>query len=166
MNKLYKLISIMLATIAFAMPVMAENPYQVGDDAFVYDHYKTVIQQTPYQIEVCKQVGAGSGFAGDLGNMAKDLRGASTSDVLVGAIIGGVIGNQIGKGKGKDAATILGAILGADKANKNNSKTSTTGGTQCFLETRYKEISTEVYSHSTLKFKDSSGKRHEVDFIK
>ena len=153
MNKLYKLISIMLATIAFAMPVMAENPYQVGDDVFVYDHYKTVIEQTPYQIEVCKQVGVTSG-------------GASTADVFVGAIIGGVIGNQIGKGKGNDAATILGAILGADKVNKNNPKTSTTGGTQCFLETRYKEISTEVYSHSTLKFKDSSGKRHEVDFIK
>ena len=153
MNKLYKLIGTMLVAIAFAIPAMAENPYKVGDNAFVYDHYKTVIQQTPYQIEVCKQVSSTSG-------------GASTGDVFVGAIIGGVIGNQIGKGKGNDAATILGAILGADKVNKNNPKTSTTGGTQCFLETRYKEISTEVYSHSTLKFKDSSGKRHEVDFIK
>ena len=152
MNKLYKLISIMLVAIAFTMPVMAENPYPVGDNAFVYDHYKTVIQQTPYQIEVCKQVNSTSG-------------GATSGDVFIGAIIGGVVGNQIGKGKGNDAATILGAILGADIANKNKSGTSTTG-TQCFLETRYTETSIEVYSHSTLMFHDSSGKQHKVDFIK
>ena len=151
MNKLYKLIGTMLVAIAFAIPAMAENPYSVGDNAFVYDHYKTVIQQTPYQIEVCKQVSSTSG-------------GATSGDVFIGAIIGGAIGNQIGNGKGKDAATILGAILGADIANKNNPGTSTTG-VQCFLETRYKETSTKVYSHSTLMFK-INGKQHEVDFIK
>ena len=152
MNKLYKLIGTMLVAIAFAMPAMAENPYSVGDNAFVYDHYKTVIQQTPYQIEVCKQVNSTSG-------------GATSGDVFIGAIIGGVVGNQIGKGKGNDAATILGAILGADIANKNKPGTSTTG-VQCFLETRYTETSVEVYSHSTLMFHDSSGKQHKVDFIK
>ena len=44
--------------------------------------------------------------------------GASTGDVLAGAIIGGVIGNQFGNGNGKDAMTVLGAIVGADSANK------------------------------------------------
>ena len=150
-DKLYKLIGIMLIAIAFTMPAMAESPYPVGDDVFVKDHYKTVVQQTPYQIEVCKQV-------------VSTLDGATSGDVFIGAIIGGAIGNQIGNGKGKDAATILGAILGADIANKNNPGTSTTG-VQCFLETRYKETSTKVYSHSTLMFK-INGKQHEVDFIK
>ena len=49
-DKLYKLIGIMLFAIAFTMPAMAESPYPVGDDVFVKDHYKNVVQQIPYQI--------------------------------------------------------------------------------------------------------------------
>lgn len=116
----------------------------------VYHHYKDVIQQVPYNVEVCRNVTTHSG-------------GASTGDVLGGAIIGGIIGNQIGKGKGNDAATILGAILGADMANKNKQGTSTTG-THCSIETRYKETSVNVYSHSTLTFM-VDGKGYTVDYI-
>ena len=70
----------------------------------VRDHYKNVIEQTPYSVEVCKDV---------------QIRGqASTGDTVFGALLGGVIGNQFGGGKGKDAMTVLGAIIGADVVNK------------------------------------------------
>ena len=116
----------------------------------VQDHYKTVIEQNPYRVEVCKDV---------------RIQGqASTGDTLFGALIGGAIGNQFGGGKGKDAATILGAIVGADVANKNTNKQ---GGTQrqCQVETRYEETQREVYSHSTVTFYND-GKQYNVKFQK
>ena len=129
------------ALLVLATPVLAET---------VNDHYKTVIEQTPYRVEVCKDV---------------RLRGqASTGDTLFGAIIGGAIGNQFGGGKGKDAATVLGAIIGADVANKNNTKP---GGTQrqFQIETRYEETQREVYSHSTVTFY-SDGQQYTIKFKK
>lgn len=116
----------------------------------VRDHYKNVIEQTPYSVEVCKDV---------------QIRGqASTGDTVFGALLGGVIGNQFGGGKGKDAATILGAIVGADVANKNSNKS---GGIQrqCQIETRYEERQREVYSHSTVTF-STEGKQYTVKFQK
>jgi uncharacterized protein YcfJ len=116
----------------------------------VKDHYKTIIEQNPYRVEVCKDV---------------RIQGqASTGDTLFGALIGGAIGNQFGGGKGKDAATILGAIVGADVANKNGKKP---GGTQrqCQIETRYEETQREVYSHSTVTFV-SDGQQYNVKFQK
>ena len=116
----------------------------------VQDHYKTVIEQNPYRVEVCKNV---------------QIQGqASTGDTIFGALIGGAIGNQFGGGKGKDAATILGAIVGADVANKNGKKP---GGTQrqCQVETRYEETQREVYSHSTVTFYND-GKQYNVKFQK
>jgi len=144
MKKLTTIIAglLFVSTSAFAGPVERPN---------VYDHYKTVVNQVPYQVEVCRQVTTQSG-------------GASSGDVFVGAVIGGVIGNQIGKGRGNDAATILGAILGADHVNKNKPAHTTTG-TQCGYETRYKETVSEVYSHSTITFM-MDGKSYTVDFIK
>ena len=134
-----------LATVAvvglMSTPVFAET---------VRDHYKTVIEQNPYRVEVCKDV---------------RIQGqASTGDTLFGALIGGAIGNQFGGGKGKDAATILGAIVGADVANKNGKKP---GGTQrqCQIETRYEERQREVYSHSTVTF-STEGKKYTVNFQK
>jgi uncharacterized protein YcfJ len=116
----------------------------------VKDHYKTIIEQNPYRVEVCKDV---------------RIQGqASTGDTLFGALIGGAIGNQFGGGKGKDAATILGAIVGADVANKTGKKP---GGTQrqCQIETRYEETQREVYSHSTVTFV-SDGQQYNVKFQK
>lgn len=144
MKKLLLTITAIVLTTTQAFAGNVERPN-------VYDHYKTVVNQVPYQVEVCRQVTTHSG-------------GASTGDVFVGAVIGGVIGNQIGKGRGNDAATILGAILGADHVNKNNQSHSTTG-TQCGYETRYKETVSEVYSHSTITFM-MDGKSYTVDFIK
>ena len=133
---------VLTSTTAFAGNVDRPN---------VYDHYKTVVDQTPYQVETCRQVTTQHG-------------GASTSDVFVGAVIGGILGNQVGGGSGKDAATILGAILGADHVNKNNQSHSTTG-THCSYETRYNETVREVYSHSTITFM-VDGKGYSLDFIK
>ena len=127
--------------LVLATPAFAET---------VQDHYKTVIEQNPYRVEVCKDV---------------QLKGqASTGDTIFGAIIGGAIGNQFGGGKGKDAATVLGAIVGADIANKNGKKP---GGTQrqCQVETRYEETQREVYSHSTVTFV-SDGQQYTVKFQK
>ena len=84
-----------------------------ADTQTIKEHYKSVIEQTPYSVEVCKDV---------------QIRGqASTGDTVFGALLGGVIGNQFGGGKGKDAATILGAILGADFANKKGGQQTIVG---------------------------------------
>ena len=129
------------ALLVLATPAFAET---------VRDHYKTVIEQTPYSVEVCKDV---------------QIRGqASTGDTVFGALLGGVIGNQFGGGKGKDAATILGAIVGADVANKNSNKPGSVQR-QCQIETRYEERQREVYSHSTVTF-STEGKQYTVKFQK
>jgi|TARA_B110000208_G_C11447411_1_gene313235 uncharacterized protein YcfJ len=138
---MFKKTIITTALLVLATPAFAET---------VNDHYKTVIEQSPYRVEVCKDV---------------RIQGqASTGDTLFGALIGGAIGNQFGGGKGKDAATVLGAIVGADIANKNGKKP---GGTQrqCQVETRYEETQREVYSHSTVTFY-SDGQQYTVKFTK
>tara|TARA_R110002033_G_C3720475_1_gene222877 strand:+ start:72 stop:494 length:423 start_codon:yes stop_codon:yes gene_type:complete len=129
------------ALLVLATPAFAET---------VRDHYKTVIEQTPYSVEVCKDV---------------QIRGqASTGDTVFGALLGGVIGNQFGGGKGKDAATILGAIVGADVANKNSNNPGSVQR-QCQIETRYEERQREIYSHSTVTF-STEGKKYTVKFQK
>jgi uncharacterized protein YcfJ len=113
----------------------------------VRDHYKTVIQQKPYRVEVCRDV---------------TVPGDKTGDALTGAIIGGIIGNNVTKNvdNGGAVGALLGGIIG-----HNNSKA--TGGTQrqCSVETRYQEESREVYSHSTVTF-TNDGKRYTVKFNK
>ena len=74
----------------------------------VQDHYKTVIDQAPYIVEICKDVNVSNGPGPN-----------DTGGAILGGLIGGVLGNQFGKGDGKTAMTILGAILGADTANRN-----------------------------------------------
>jgi outer membrane lipoprotein SlyB len=113
----------------------------------VTDHYKTIIDQTPYKVEVCKDV---------------VVSGDKTKDTLTGAIIGGVIGNNVTKNVENGAAVgaLLGGIIG-----HNNSKA--TGGTKrvCSIETRYEESQREVYSHSTLTFV-YEGRHQTVKFFK
>jgi uncharacterized protein YcfJ len=113
----------------------------------VRDHYKTVITQKPYRVEVCKDV---------------VVPGDKTGDMLTGAIIGGIIGNNVTKNvdNGGAAGAIIGGIIG-----HNNSKA--TGGTQrqCSIETRYQEESQEVYSHSTVTFYNN-GRKYTLRFNK
>jgi len=122
---------------AFATTAYAET---------VTDHYKTVINRTPYKVEVCTD---------------KHVSGDKTGDMLKGAIIGGIIGNNI---KGEENGGAMGAILGGMLGHSNS---TATGGTarQCEVVTRYNEEAIQVYSHSTVTFYDD-GKQYTVRFQK
>jgi len=78
----------------------------------VFDHYKSVVKQMPYEVEVCKRVRQGTGD------------GSATNEII-GAIFGGAIGNQFGEGDGKDAMTLAGIFLGASIANDAEKANST-----------------------------------------
>lgn len=113
----------------------------------VTDHYKTVINQKPYKVEICREV---------------SVSGDKTGDALKGAIIGGIIGNNVTKNvdNGGAVGALLGGIIG-------HSQSKATGGTrtQCSYETRYEETQREVYSHSIMTFW-YGGKHHRVKFVK
>jgi len=115
-----------------------------GQEPVIQDHYKEVINQKPYHVEVCKDV-----------NMSGDKSG----DMLKGAIIGGIIGNNVGNIENGGA---LGAVLGGMFGHNNS---NAQGGTKrvCNTEVRYNEESRTVYSHSTIKFV-SQGKWYTLKF--
>ena len=143
---------IALFTIALSTTTMASNPYST-DTAVVFDHYKKVIQQTPYRVEVCQDRVQHSGD------------GSATNE-LVGALFGGAIGNSFGKGDGKDAMTLFGALMGASLAHDDQiAKGPTRTVTVCDIETRYEESVSKAYSHSTISF-TAKGKQYKIDFIK
>ena len=144
-----KLIAIF--TIALSMSAMASNPYSVR--SVVFDHYKSVVKQVPYEVEVCKRVHQGTGD------------GSATNEII-GAIFGGAIGNQFGEGDGKDAMTLAGMFLGASLAHDDEiAQGPGVITTKCYIETRYNESIRKVYSHSTVSF-TIDGKTHRIDFIK
>ena len=144
---------IALFIVALTIPAMAQNPYPV-DNAIVFDHYKSVVKQIPYEVEVCKQVRQGTGD------------GSATNEII-GAIFGGAIGNQFGEGDGKDAMTLAGMFLGASLAHDDElAQGPGVITTKCYIETRYEEsVQTKVYSHSTVIFK-IAGRKYRLDFIK
>lgn len=117
----------------------------------VTDHYKEIIEQIPYRVEVCK----------DVVIQGKTDQGSA----IIGGIIGGVIGNQFGKGGGKAAATGIGAMTGAIIGGNNNKTTPSTTQRQCQIETRYEETAREVYSHSIVTFM-YNGKQQVLRFTK
>ena len=115
-----------------------------GQEPIIQDHYKEVINQKPYHVEVCKDV-----------NMSGDKSG----DMLKGAIIGGIIGNNVGNIENGGA---LGAVLGGMLGHNNS---DAKGGTKrvCNTEVRYNEERETIYSHSTIKFV-SQGKWYSLNF--
>ena len=133
----------------------AANAADANRQANVQDHYKTVIEQQPYRVEVCKDVQVPYGS-----NKELDTEGA-----IIGGIIGGVIGNQFGKGSGKEAATGVGALTGAIIGGKKEGTTGYTTQRQCQVETRYEESQREVYSHSTVTFYHN-GRKQTLKFNK
>lgn len=129
--------------LVFLASVISNGAYAHTSNATVQDHYKTVIDRTPYQVEVCTNVQTNKGPS--IGGL--DVQGA---------IIGGIIGNQIGDMKGNGAAgALLGGLLGGEK----------TPTTQCVFETRYNENTKNVYSHSTVTFSEN-GREYNVRFVK
>ena len=153
MNKIFKQLGAIFVAAIFSMPAIAQNPYPV-DNAIVLDHYKSVVRQVPYDVEVCKRVRQSTGD------------GSATNEII-GAIFGGAIGNQFGEGDGKDAMTLAGIFLGASLAHDEElAQGPGVITTKCYIETRYQEsVQTKVYSHSTLSFR-IKGKRYKFDFMK
>jgi hypothetical protein len=113
----------------------------------IRDHYRSVINQQPYTVNICRDV---------------QVSGDRTGDMLSGAIIGGIIGNNITKNlpDGGTAGAIIGGLLGRQGSTAS-------GGTrrECNTETRYTESQEEVYSHSVIAFVNN-GKRYKVKFKK
>jgi uncharacterized protein YcfJ len=137
----------MLVTVA--VPAAAE--YSIN--ATVTDHFRTVTRDVPVTEHVCQTVEVPV-----YGNKA------STGDTIVGAIIGGAIGNQFGGGSGKDAMTVLGAIAGADIANKNGQRiVGYRLEEQCQNVTTYSTTQEQVYSHSTITWRED-GRKISLDF--
>ena len=101
--------------------------------ADIHHHNKMIIEQTPYHVEVCKDV---------------RQSGDKTGDMLKGAIIGGVLGNNI---KGEQDGGAIGAIIGGMLGHSNSDASGSTKRV-CTRETRYKETERVVYSHSTISF--------------
>ena len=120
-----------------------------GNDTLknIEHHFLSVIEQTPYSVEVCKNV---------------RVSGDKTGDTLTGAIIGGIIGNNVTKDlpDGGTAGAILGGIL-----DHMNSDAKSGTKRVCNIETRYEEVQKKIYSHSTITFW-SGGKRYTLRFKK
>ena len=115
--------------------------------AVVNDHYKTVIKQVPYQVEICTE---------------KNVSGDKTGDAVLGAIIGGIIGNNVTKDlpDGGKAGAIIGGILGHQNSDATGGKKMV-----CRYRTRFDETKETVYSHSTITF-NYNGKTYTVRFNK
>ena len=128
----------LLLTSAIVSFTMAGNG--LAQAQTVQDHYKNVIVQKPYTVQVCTQ-----------GNGKSDL-----TNLLEGAIIGGAIGNNI---PGEDGGGAMGAIIGGLLNSENNK------GQQCRTETRYDEEYQNVYSHSTVTFY-YNGRQYTLRFNK
>ena len=137
--------SLILAT---ATPALAET-----SKATIRDHFKTVIEQTPYKVEVCKDVKVQQGS------------NLNTEGAIIGGIIGGVVGNQFGKGSGKEAMTGVGALTGAIIGGQDKGPKTYSTQRQCQIETRYEETQREVYSHSTVTFY-ADGQKQVLKFYK
>ena len=116
-----------MKTLIFASSLVLIAASSAYAQSNIQDHYKTVIIQKPYTVEVCTQ---GNGKS-KLGNF------------LEGAIIGGIIGNNV---PGENGGGALGAIVGGALNAENNT------GTKCQTETRYNEEQQTIYSHSTITF--------------
>ena len=63
--------------LALAAALIISNKVDASE---IQDHYKDIISQKPYTVEVCRD---------------QVISGDKTGDALAGAIIGGLLGNQI-----------------------------------------------------------------------
>lgn len=104
------------------------------------DHFKTVVVQNPYTVEVCTN-----------GNGKSEVQ-----NFLEGAIVGGAIGNNI---PGEENGGALGAFLGGVLNTERNK------GPQCRTETRYEEETKIIYSHSAVTF-TYEGRTYTLRFTK
>ncbi len=118
----------------------------VAQEPVIQDHYKQIIDQKPYHVEVCKNVTSS---------------GDKSGDMLKGAIIGGIIGNNVGNIENGGA---LGAVLGGMFGHNNSNAQSGTRQV-CNTEIRYNEEQRTIYSHSTIRFM-TDGRYYTLKFKK
>ena len=118
----------------------------VAQEPVIQDHYKEVINQKPYHVEVCKNV---------------TTSGDKSGDMLKGAVIGGIIGNNVGNIENGGA---LGAVLGGMFGHNNSNAQSGTKRV-CNTELRWNEEKQTIYSHSTIRFM-TNGKYYTLTFKK
>jgi uncharacterized protein YcfJ len=121
-------------------------------NAHIQDHYKSIVQQTPHNQQVCSEV------------YVPNRNTAGPDSMLSGAIIGGIIGNNVTKNlpDGGTAGAIIGGILGL----QNEQNAGGTYQTRCTTRTSYTETQKNVYSHSTITFTDVNGTRRTLKFYK
>ena len=148
MNK----ILIIIITAAILIAVFFQQASADTVNAQIRDHYKSVVQQTPHNQQVCSDV------------YVPNRNTAGPDSMLSGAIIGGIIGNNVTKNlpDGGTAGAIIGGLLGLQ--NEQNA-----GGsyqTRCTTRTTYTETQKTVYSHSTITFTDNTGTRRTIKFYK
>ena len=138
---------VITGAIGFTTSIANANTNYTTVRAEIIEHQKTVINQVPYQVEICRDV---------------QVSGDKTGDALTGAIIGGVIGNNVTKNvdNGGAIGAIIGGLIGHDKSDAK-------GGTQrqCRVETRYNEEVSKRYSHSTITFTEN-GRTRTITFQK
>ena len=140
--------------VATASPALANKT--ATSEARIEDQYKTVIVQTPYTVEVCRDV-----------RVSVDNKRMDTEGAIIGGIIGGVIGNQIGKGGGRAGATGVGAIIGSVIGGKGNDKKiiGYQNVNQCYNNTTYTTETKEVYNYSVIEF-EYQGQSYKLNFKK
>ena len=117
-----------------------------AQDRQIFDHFKNVIEQKPYHVEVCRNV---------------SMSGDKTGDTLGGAIIGGILGKALtGNDDGAKIGALSGGIVGHNESNK-------VAGTRrvCKTEIRYKEEVRTIYSHSHIEFW-YEGRKYNLKFKK
>ncbi len=136
MNKLLITMGVCLSTVSTAY----------AQDSNIFDHFKNVIEQKPYHVEVCRNV---------------SMSGDKTGDTLGGAIIGGILGKALtGNDDGAKIGALFGGIVGHNESNK-------VAGTRrvCKTEIRYKEEVRTIYSHSHIEFW-YEGRKYNLKFKK
>ena len=148
MNK----ITIAIIGAAILIAVFFQQARADSINAYIQDHYKSIVQQTPHNQQVCSEV-----YVPNRNTVGPD-------NMLSGAIIGGIIGNNVTKNlpDGGTAGAIIGGILGLQ--NEQNA-----GGsyqTRCTTRTSYTESQKNVYSHSTITSTDSTGTRRTIKYYK
>ena len=89
------------------------------------------------------------------------VQGDKTGDTLGGAILVGLIGKALtGQDDGAKIGALFGGIIGHDKSNAQSGTARV-----CQYETRYREKTNTVYSHSTITWR-MNGRTYRLNFQK
>ena len=143
-----------VAALATATPAMADNASNVR----VFDHNKTIVQSTPINETVCRDVNVPI-----YGNTQS--QGDAGAGALAGMIIGGILGKGLsGNDDGAAAGAVIGGIVGANEATQGQRQVIGYEVVQsCEVITTASRQQIEVYSHSTIRFY-LDGKRYVLRF--